>query len=438
MGGFLIPSRYTMRGLLLADVMLKEFQSGPPALDPDREPGVRTLANYISSDTHSVAAQLLQILRRKPAQTGNITGWRLWFDLAEQPRSVPSSQPPVSRPAVAAAKNGIDREIADRIEEDLRRQHLIVSPVALAESKLPEIRESQQIMDLSQVLPKMFVRRHEMGEDRPGSDPYLDQLTADVNGRLMSYASQYRELEDLIQVFRAYVAARKIMGQYPAGCCALHKLPLLPSERVQNALPYLHPTPLIAVHVASIALKDSRVLRVASGSVASLSGGIGMNYRLLKSPVEQPTVLIEQIQHTLAERQPSAIIWNAKDGGSGQTDRRFIALKFDLDNQLKPVTMASLLPELDEQLDRVLKKLDLLQTQQANENLSKTNQRLRRYIAILLSILVIMVFANGYLLLSIVREPVSFHLSRGQLIWLLKTGPHRIIHSPPLCALTTY
>lgn len=256
--------------LYKADVLLKELTVGISLVRPELPFRAQTVEGYVSSARDSVDRGL-----RQEKGWGGRSGNRLWFDLL----------PKGDRPG------------------ELQKVALYTSGNAI---------------DVSEIHPKMFVRRHELGEDVPGSDPSLDKLSSDVNRRTPVYSAAYQELRDLRDIFRAYVAAVRMTQQHNEICASIHNLALSAGEKVSQAMPEFHPAELF-ITVAKRNLGSG--WRLARHS--SVNGGVAVRGRALHSTgvVTKVTPLIAEI-----ERQIQAGITQPK---WQRQDRVYVAINID-------------------------------------------------------------------------------------------------------------
>lgn len=132
-------------------------------------------------------------------------------------------------------------------------------------------------VDLTNVFPRMFVRRHDPVSNRDllGHDPHMANLAAHVNSQIREYIQNYKELRDLTEASRAYLAAVRAIRLFPAACTEL-PVSLLATERALAALPPVHPSELvltIARYEHSVS-KGRRALFVQGSSV---NGGVSLS-----------------------------------------------------------------------------------------------------------------------------------------------------------------
>jgi hypothetical protein len=189
---------------------------------------------------------------------------------------------------------------------------------------------SGSAIDLSDIHPKMFVRRHELGQDVPGSDPSLDMLSADVNARTPVYEENFKELRALAGVFRAYVVALKVTQQNSGGCNAVRQIPFSAGEMVSSALPKYRD----AVSYAALG-KRSRRRGWSTAGQFSVQGGVAIRGRSLYSAraVERKTPIVASLQKEL-EKGIKEPVWE-RDG------RRYVALAVDMREPPRKVPIAA-------------------------------------------------------------------------------------------------
>jgi len=257
--------RYTRVGDILyrADVLLKELSVGFPVVDRNGVWRGEWVAGY-------TPALRLQARGRSSVEAGH-RGFRLWFDLAP-----------------------LDDQ---------------------AEVHKASLYASDGSLDISEVRPMMFVRRHENGQDVPGSDPAYDWLAGDVSRRSAEYGEAFEELRQLTHVFRAYVAALKIARENARACPVVGRMPLLDSEKVTQPLPASRP----ALMFAAIARTGGRTW----SQYATVQGGIAMRGRKLHetATVARVTPLMAQLRRDLDAGTPTPM-WE-RDG------RQFVALSIE-------------------------------------------------------------------------------------------------------------
>jgi hypothetical protein len=390
-----------------ADVALKELAEGLAALRPGEPPAVVKLERYLSPRLRKASRRLVENLRQRAPELG-VTQMRLWFDLAEAPDAPQARSDPAARPA-PQARSPLEARIAAAIEEQLRQKGLLADGAG-DEGTDSQLFAARDVQDLSQVSPRMFVRQHEHGRDLASSDLDLDRLTRDVNSRIAAYAEQYREIQDLVQVFRAYVAARKIVESEGGLCEGLRGLPLLPSEKLAEPLPLRHPTPLMSLHgvTADVVYSgeaggtDRGGRQVYPSTLVTISGGVAVRYELLRqSQVAEPTERMKEIRSAAQKRAPEVVMWSKTGGKASGVTRQFVAFALDLPARLTkfvPVTIEQTVDRLDKQLESVAEKLSVASLRKENEALTQDVGRLRNYIYVISGLLFLVIFAGGILL----------------------------------------
>ena len=273
------------------------------------EPGpVRAskIDKYVSASARSAAEGLLSAYERGAGAAKPIwRGYRLWFDLT-------SFQPRTTRPYLAPAKIA---PVEFAVDAAKKRRDSELHSILAARNLLPEYASSANrtliaaegnALDLSGVFPLMFVRRHDpaTNSDRPGSDPVLNSLSADVNQRTATYASAYKELLALTEVFRAYVAAVHITRRDASVCADLRSQPLLAGEKVAHQLPPYHPTELF-ITFAGYEFSAGKYRKLLSNRANSLNGGVAICAR---------PYLEDSLQGNCSDPKVDKGLADAKDG----------------------------------------------------------------------------------------------------------------------------
>jgi hypothetical protein len=356
--------RETRLGKILydADVVLKEFSEGLGALNPGQQAAVGNVAGYVSSRQRKLANALrFQLGLGRLEESNYVHTWRMWLDLAETGDGFspqPSYRNPEPTPELLARAAG-----AANIR--LINEGLIAFSSGPANVRPVEIIDSNSIRDLSMIVPRMFTRGQEDGRDISGYDPDLRRVANDVNDRFWTYAEQYPELRRLVQVFRAYVAGRKIAEAAPSFCTGLDvsKFPLLPAERILEALPMVHPYPLLSVQIGllKVTSADSRWM-TRFQYVTGYAGGVSISYDSVKRiETTNSTLVAQEVEALLGRKPPDAILWRSS---TQNTDRLRTALAIALDvagdaSNFRPITAEHYLAGVDAQLDQILKKLPL-------------------------------------------------------------------------------
>ncbi|MEO8008014.1 MAG: hypothetical protein ABI728_05780, partial [Betaproteobacteria bacterium] len=295
------------QSLYLADVLLKELAGGAAAIAPGHRLRAAGIEGYFSADARRAADQLISRLEDSPAGVKEADqgegGNRLWFDLVPEFRREPLDDFPspdlyrLDRPELrnlSVAGDGPEAVPGDTSRAEMLRQVRmqlqrigVTSTRVEAAAKPVEVIQDGNVLDLSEVYPHMFVRRHDhaTGQDLPGSSPDLDALAADVNGRIGIYAHAHDQLQVLVQIFRAFVIAVKWTQANPAICETVHALPLLTSERVEAALPRYHPSELfvsLAALQTAFPSGDDRIEQWSvEGTAGSIQGGVSLGSKAL-------------------------------------------------------------------------------------------------------------------------------------------------------------
>ena len=257
-----------------ADVLLKEISVGQSVVNPERPFRGKRVPDYVSTLRRSLDMEALDGPEGSDAAR-NVRGFRLWFDLTTT---------------------------GDRSNE--------------AASSV--IYTNGGVLDLSAIQPRMYVRRHEGGEDLPGSDPANDQVASDVNARTALYAESFDELRELTAVFRAYVAALKVANDNASVCSTVQQLPLSPGEEIEAPLPAYRDA---IVHRAVKRTTSGRMLYTRTNMM--VSGGIGMRGRRLYETraIEKETPISTTLRQEV-ERGVTQPAWE-RDG------RQYVALSID-------------------------------------------------------------------------------------------------------------
>lgn len=291
--------------LYKADVLLKELVSGVSIVQPSTPLRAETVANYVSPQERSAARGILESDRTKDPQKWE--GHRLWFDLMPQAQK---DKPP----AFQHPDKNIDRRKHRELYSILRARGLVGQRTPNPTSRATLYAQGD-VTDLSQVYPKMFVRIHDhvTRKDLEGASPDRDLLSWDVNERTERYAEAYLELRDLIDIFRAYIAAAKIIKQDQSICKHIPGTPM-PAEKVATPLPEAHPSEII-ITVAQYAWSERRAKRWQLSTGTLNSGGIGLRGKqfLAVAGVERETALIKEVKQDLANGVP-APSWKSASG----------------------------------------------------------------------------------------------------------------------------
>jgi hypothetical protein len=302
--------------LYKADVLLKELSVGYPVVQPAGYLRATGISGYIAPEMRGAARNLL--VPSKLLQRG-WQGHRLWFDI--MPQVVVGDEIADTDPDA-----NIDRRSFPALYAALKVQGFVdeAHPYPTPTSS---VYADGKITDLSEVFPKMFVRRHDSatGQDLPGRSNDLDLLSGDVNHRPALYANNYRELRELTEIFRAYIAAVSVVKDDAQICGNVGSTPLSDGEKVVERLPEFRPSDLF-ITVAAYASPDGSLRYATSNSV---NGGISLRGKQFypQAVVQQTTPIIRQIKLALVAGIPAAS-WSDSSG------RQYIA--FDTDPRESP------------------------------------------------------------------------------------------------------
>src|SRR5262249_21555731 len=279
--------------LYKADVLLKELTSGVSIIQSGIPLRASTVPGYIPSDQRGIARSFLV-----PDHLRNLNGWtghRLWFDL------MPQEEPNDSRLG-QNADSAIDRYRHPDLYTILLNRGFVGgrAPNPIQRTALYS---NGDVIDLSEVYPKMFVRRHDHStrQDVKGADPDLDLLSRDVNERTVLYVNAYQELRDLTDVFRAYVASAKLVQKNDQIWGTVRGLPLTEGEKISTRMPELHPSELF-ITVAHYTWTDRRGRSWELMRGGSNNGGIALRGKAFSAAaaVEQETPIISEVRQELA------------------------------------------------------------------------------------------------------------------------------------------
>lgn len=259
--------RQTRLGEVLykADVLLKELSSGVSILVPGKL-RASAIPGYLAADVEYAAKSLLASTRDQLAVRPQWRGSRLWFEIT--PSELPTN---IMIETTAPSSSG---DPALRLL--LQSKGLIRSADQSVQNASFFMRHGN-VFDLSQVNPIMFVRVHDhtTNKDLSDHDPRLDGLATDVSTRFDQYAQYYDELRLLREVFRAYIAARKITEANDRLCGTLDAMPLLDSEKLAARLPDYHPSELF-VTIASYSTVSRKGSQTQFVKASSMSGGVSI------------------------------------------------------------------------------------------------------------------------------------------------------------------
>ena len=313
--------------MYVADVLLKELSAGIATLQQGPEVRAVKIDGYQSSDLRGVLRGLTESVGSLPSTASSVRSFRLWFDLAPDGRD--PNAPAVLTDAVSLLDNS-KASASDPASVKLRA--LIKARGYTSSQGGPKLTRalavSEGAMDLSQVWPQMFVRGHDHATrtDIQGMDYALLSLSEDVNRRVAAYAAAYKELRDLAEVFRLYVAAVGIVNRDQNACESVRATPLLAAERAARELPLHHPTEL-AFTVASFTHKDADGKRRWYYQTHTFNGGVSPRGRAFfekEAMLPAETNLTREIRQEVAARSTD-VAWAGKDG------RQYVALQLDND-----------------------------------------------------------------------------------------------------------
>ncbi|MEA2878768.1 MAG: hypothetical protein QOF14_3964 [Hyphomicrobiales bacterium] len=306
--------RETRFGKILykADVLLKELTSGVSIVDPATPLRATKVGGYVAPHMRGVVGGVFD-----SGRDGEFKGHRLWFDLMPQgPARADSAPAPM--PVLDASRNPV------LYSQLLRKGYIGTSAATPIKAA---IFHDDSTIDLTQVYPKMFVRRHDhaTGRDITGTDAYLSLLSSDVNARTDRYAAAYKELRELTEIFRAYVASVKVVRQDTEICGSVRTMPLFDAEKTLTPLPLFHPSELFINVVRYVSRQgNKRMLSLNSGT--SVSGGIALRGREFydASAITMETKVIADLKRELgAPIAPTTVpqpVWK------GESGRQYIAL----------------------------------------------------------------------------------------------------------------
>ena len=316
--------------MYVADVLLKELSAGTPTVQPGSEVRALKVANYQSANVRRVLRSLQENVGSLPSSAPAINSWRLWFDLAPDGRDATYGSGMM--PAISMLEDG-PQQANDPASVSLRGQiktHGLDVSAPSGAKLIRTLSVADNAFDISQVWPQMFVRGHDhvTRQDVKGVDEKLSALAHDVNQRIATYAAAYKELRDLTEIFRLYVAAVGIVNRSEKVCEGIMATPLLRSEKVAKPLPEHHPTEL-TVTVASYTYADQKGRQVWYSSTSSYDGGVsprGREFFERENLVQEETTSTREIKQQAAEKLAEAS-WSAASG------RQFVALNIDSDDE---------------------------------------------------------------------------------------------------------
>ena len=297
--------------LYKADVLLKELASGNSIVNPSSKLRAAGIVGYVPPNLRSVVEAPFDATRAP-----GIRNSRLWFDLI--PQSASNADPaPDTLPV-------LDRSRNPALYSTLERQGYFSSRLPAALEK-PALFTTGDTTDLSKIYPKMFVRRHDplSNKDITGTDAYLNLLASDVNVRTERYVAAYKELKELTEVFRAYVANVAIVRQDRTACDPVRQMPLYDAEKTATPLPQYHPSEMFISVLRYVTQQGrKRSLWLNSGNV--VSGGIALRAKEFYdvTSIGMETQVMADLKRELALPAPAVekAVW------TGSSGRQFILL----------------------------------------------------------------------------------------------------------------
>lgn len=306
--------------LYRADVLLKELATGQSLLGV-QELRAAEVEHYASAASLRATRSLKNAVgeERQEADNEPSNGQRLWFDLVPHLASVGTADAvpgvaPRTKPRTPAALD-LDKKL-----------DALGFNYYFAGSAPPRIVYDHSAVDLSTVEPKMLVRRHDntTGKDLPGSDPDYERVSHHLNARIERFAEVYVELRQLVDVFRAYVAAVAIVNRNNGVCRGVNYLELHDSEKVSQPLPDFHRSELLVTYAFYVHGSGLR-RRLYSGGVSNTSGGISLSGSSLVEKYksfDRSSAMTQAIRGELAGGIPA-------DSWSGAGGLRFVAFAVD-------------------------------------------------------------------------------------------------------------
>jgi hypothetical protein len=290
--------------LYKGDVLLKELAGGSPVFN-DGTVKANRVGGYTSYSMR-VVSKGLQSARNGVTHIAGGGQSRLWFDLISP-----------------------DEKSAIRDSSKAEKLTLVSARRVIQDGSA---------LDFSSIYPRMFVKRHDLasGTDLDVPQPEMDALSSQVNSRIRDYAAQYPELQQLTQVFRAYIVAAQVAKQEPAVCRRVAAIPLLDSEKVNAPLPEFHASELFVTvgrTVFAYATKKVRGRRAVQASSAPMQGGVSIAAKTLMElgVVQAGSTPLSTSILTEIERKPQAETARA-------SDRLYLAL--DLSDKPAPAPAA--------------------------------------------------------------------------------------------------
>ena len=225
--------------------------------------GLQKIDSYVSQLARSNARSLFAGLRDQKIETG-WRGSRFWFDIAPSATS--------SAPEALLIRSALDRDLFNTLKE-----RKLVATGSSVPRPAHQVAKDSDTLDLSNVFPTMFVRRHDIskGIDIPDDDPIMNSLSTDVNNNVESYVNAYREFQALAEIVRAYIAAVHVVKSNNSICGQLKGLPLLDSEKTTKPLPDYHPSELM-MSVQRYAYGTGQAVRTLSARAMVIQGGVAI------------------------------------------------------------------------------------------------------------------------------------------------------------------
>jgi hypothetical protein len=310
--------------LYKGDVLLKELSGGVPTIDP-KEKDLRAgrVDGYLSAKWRRAGENLLISVDNGVKQGSNHDGNRFWFDLVKRAksrsRSMLDDDPVFEKPY--QPKTDLGRKLKGEIDRAARARD------TQAQQLFRQVSARGNAFDLSGVKPTMFVIGHDnrTGKDVNGDDMFELAVADDVNGRMDEYAAAYKELAQLTEIFRLYVAAIAVVKRGANGdvCPSLINMPLQPSEKVKSALPEYHPSEMFYTIASYKVDKPDKGWSSWWAMSSSHSGGVSPSgLELYQSAKIASTPVIESVRSDLVGHR-GAETWVNKSG------RKYVALLLD-------------------------------------------------------------------------------------------------------------
>ena len=296
--------------LYKADVLLKELSYGVSLLQ-GRNLRANEIAGYAPALYRLSAKQLMAGVEGLPAAAPEWRGSRLWFDLPPQNAASSDSRP---NPVEARDSGGTGKKSTPAASElrQLLQGHNLLKSAPAASIQAVAFKKDGYTLDLTDVYPRMFVRRHDQntGQDLPGIDPELNELADDVNRRIDIFINEYEELRLLSNLFRAYVIAVQVTKESPLLCERIESVPLLDREKVESPLPKQHPSEVV-ISVVSYEYPTGRDRRLLWAKSNGISGGVAIGAKLL-TPLMGIASVVTQLVNDGVRAQPNGQDqWNA-------------------------------------------------------------------------------------------------------------------------------